>query len=398
MKKHLVILCGIYYPDPSPTGLCAKRFAEILLDNYDIDVICISDNARNENLTLPNEIRIHTLIGAQMSAAKRATGFEKLVLHTFNAIQMKTRLLGNLSWFRSRARKELLRIQKQHPINSILSICSPFAAHCATMDFLRSHPNVHWCGYTVDPYATLNRIRPVGYSFKHLVDIEHKVFEAMNEVLLSEEIFENRKDLFVGIEHCHPLPYLLPEMRTDSKDRRFFCHENINCVYAGSFHKTIRNPKSMLNAFSKLKCSNIFLHLFFKGCESIVDEYTSQYDNIVQHECVSSNEIAQVYRDADVLVSVGNSIPEFLPSKTFEYIASCKPIIHFYLRGCLNPILSRYPAALQVEYSDDNNCITSILDFILTSKAIKVDIRDIFSIYAKNSKNNVASILKTSLQ
>ena len=44
MKKHLAIICGVFYPNPSATGKSAKQFAELLSDEYDIDVICLSED------------------------------------------------------------------------------------------------------------------------------------------------------------------------------------------------------------------------------------------------------------------------------------------------------------------------------------------------------------------
>ena len=49
MKKHLVLLCGVVYPNPSPTGKAALRYVSLLEDEYDISVIGIGKFKKNES-------------------------------------------------------------------------------------------------------------------------------------------------------------------------------------------------------------------------------------------------------------------------------------------------------------------------------------------------------------
>ena len=36
MKQHLVMIVGMFYPQPSPTGKCAEAYVDLLKDQYDI--------------------------------------------------------------------------------------------------------------------------------------------------------------------------------------------------------------------------------------------------------------------------------------------------------------------------------------------------------------------------
>lgn len=388
MKKHLAVICGIFYPEPSPTGLCAGRFSELLLTDYEIDLICISSNGLSETAVLKNGITVHTLAGTRLSKEKAASGLTKKILHFAGSAQLKLFFLGNLSWYRKAAKACLEKINSDYPLDAVFSICSPFSAHYAAMDFKSKYPSVHWCAYTVDPYSTENRIRAVTCSLKKLKNKERYVLSKPDSLLLSEEVYESRKDLYENRPDCRPLPYILPERELPEGKRRFFKAEDINCVYAGSFYKDIRNPEEMLKTFAALKDARIKLHLFSAGCEELVERYVGECPNIILHSRIPHADIPALYRDADILVEVSNNVAEFLPSKTYEYIATGKPILSF---GNGNKALEAYPLALSISTAADSG--KSAKEFILKNKGSVLSEKEIRDIYRKHTAPVVKQIL-----
>lgn len=393
MKKHLAIICGIFYPEPSATGMCAKRFANLLSDGYEIDIICLSENEEQTTVDFANGMKVHKLAGRRMSAESRSHGIMKKAIHLLGGVQIKTQLLGNLTWYRKAAYQKLEELHSVHGLDVVFSICSPLAAHYAAGDFKRSHPSVHWCGYTVDPYAARNRIRPVWCSYKQMIEAERKVLLSMDSVLLSEEVFKRRPELYRGCKCCQELPYILPELQSDTEKRCFFDDKDINCVYAGSFYRDIRNPECMLDLFSHLNEPRIKLHLFSRGCEELVRKYADGASSIIVHEQVSTSEMAQVYQDADILVNIGNATPEFMPSKTFEYIATGKPIINFYYEKCVNEVLARYPLCLQLQNASVDGRTQILREFALKNGRKRVEESEIRKLYYNNSSDYVSEIL-----
>ncbi len=394
MKKHLAILCGIFYPNPSATGQCTKRFAELLSDAYEIDIICMSDDETTAEVDTGQGIRIHKIAGRRMGMEARSRGGCKKLLHLLGGVQIKTQLLGNLKWYRDAARRKLEEICAAHKLDVVFSVCSPFAAHCAAMDFKRTHPAVHWCGYTVDPYAAKNRIRPFWCGFERLIAEERAVLQRMDTVLLSEEVYKNRPELFRGCSNCRELPYMLPAVTAKRTERTFFDAQNINCVYAGSFYRDVRNPECMLRTFSRIKDPGIKLHLFSSGCDDLVRTYTEQSPGIVLHPRVSVSEIAQVYQETDVLVNIENSTEEFMPSKTFEYIATGKPIVNFYCGECGGrEALELYPLCFQVRNAPGCEDATGLEKFLSANRGKSVSAGELEKIYSKYSRERISEIL-----
>ena len=397
MKKHLVIICGVYYPNPSPTGLCAKRFAELMLDEYDIDLISLSENGQSETVKDDNGITVYTLSGTRASAEKKASSITKKILHSIGGIQIKTLMLGNLKWYEKNVIKKLRDINRSCKIDTVFSICSPMAAHSAAYKYKKENKNVKWCAYTVDPYSSKGRIRPVFCSFDKLALYEKNILSKADKLLLSEEVYKNRLDLYDGKDECEPLPYMLPYETTGAEQERIFSKEDINCVYGGRFYPSLRDPEKMLKCFCGIKNSKIKLHLFSVGCEETVSKFAKVSPNIILHDQVSHKEILNVYEEADILISVGNNSLEFFPSKIFEYIITRKPLIHFYGCGVRDSLLEAYPHVLQI----DNNleeCETDALEHFIFSDKEEITRAQIEQIYYKHTGENIKSILKRSLR
>ena len=397
MKKHLAIVCGIFYPEPSPTGLCVKRFTELLADGFDIDIICISIDGKNayiEKKISGGEIRIHLVGCKRIEYEQKSSRIIKKIIHSIGSIQIKVRKLGNLSWYRKKALKKLEEINQKRKLDIIFTVCSPMAAHFSGIDMKKRHPEIKHCGYTVDPFSAKTRIRPFYMKYERIVEVERKVLKKLDCILLSEEIIDNRPDLVNKLSHYIELPYMLPESRNGRIAEKFYYSEGINCVYAGRFYKEIRNPEYMLQMFSRLEKFKINLHLFYSGCEGIVEKYAFQFSNIIVHKQVSHELMEAVYEQADVLVGIGNTTSDFFPSKIFEYIVARKPIIYINHNNMKNEILQQYPIVLQISDVDDNKItVQNLKDFCENNKGREITLDDINQRYSKHSKGHIKYIL-----
>lgn len=393
MKKHLAVLCGVYHPSPSPTGLCTKRYISLLQDRYEIDVICIS-SADTPRQAEEDGIRVHALLGKRMQLERRGSSLLRSAARAVGAAQMKTAVLGNLTWFYEQALTLLKQIHSEHPVDAVFSVCSPFAAHCAAKEFKRKNPNVRWCAYTVDPYAADGRIRPLHYSLKRLAAHECDVCACADVLLLSEEVYAARKDLRGCCGDCRRLPYLLPEISDAPMQNTALSGEQINCVYAGRFYPKLREPELMLSAFHALADPALRLHLYSVGCEDTVKRYAALDGRIVLHTPVSHEKIGEIYRCADVLFNVENSLPEFLPSKLFEYIAACRPIVSFG-GGQSRQLLGVHPVALQISGTEDAAIL--LRDFLRENHGVAIPAAAIEAAFERHSSRSIRCILVDAL-
>lgn len=391
MKPHLVIVCGILFPQPSPTGLCALRYASLLKEEYDVEFVALTSNGKSEDAFIDG-FRVHTLTSRRLALEHRAKGVVRTIIHRIGSIQLKLFLTGNMGWYRWSVGEKLEQLHKERPIDALFTVCSPFTAHQAGMDFKQKHKEVRFCAYTVDPFAAPTRIIPFGKRYEDLIRHESSVCETTDCLFLSEEALSSRQDVYGNVPNVMALPYLLPEAIPGRED--YFANDAVNCVYAGSFYKELRNPEYLLKVFSALKNRNVVLHLFSSGCDDIVRHYAQKSDNIVMHGYVSQEELRDVYSSCDFLIGVGNASKEFLPSKTYEYISLRRPIVFFNPKGFHNDVLEKYKYSLQL--SDDKpieEAVGCLEGFVDNNRISDITDEELQEIYKYNTPTHIRSLL-----
>ncbi len=407
---------GIYYPHPSPTGKCARQYVDLLKGDYDVDVIYIRSCVNEVDGLLVDGRRLFGLLDWRLKLEVMLDEFARKtvskILRTLSCIgilcvkavgKLQSMVLfpNNLKWFYKKAYRKLEAINREYPVDVVFTVNSPFSAHLAGEMFKKRHLNIRWVTYTVDSFyaGSKGSSKRANGRLKRAFLAEKRVLANADVNFLSEEVYEHGTELYADIRHkTLPLPYVLPEPSVERYDG--FDPEKINLVYAGRFYKDIRNPEYLFQTFLLTTNPDVILHLYaVSDCEALLDEYVKKSaGRIVRHEIVSVSEIKKVLNSADFLVSIGNSVPEFKPSKIFEYIASGIPIINFYYAENVDDVLTRYPLSLQISnklsHVNAANCIDG---FIVGNKGLRVPYSKITELYKKNSPEKIGYLLSTAM-
>ena len=412
MRKHLVVVLGLFYPQPSPNGRCAWQLINILMDKYDVSVVCMQSTntvyfgKSIEGVRLYTVCNLRTRIEVSLSIlrnAKKSIVFLKAIDLLIKAVKGAGRVQSmlqwpnNMLWFRNKAYHQLEQIDDECAIDVILTVNSPFSAHLAGQDFKKKHPSIRWVTYTVDPWLRSMKTFRFFNSRKIVRDekAECSVYCEADLNMVSEEIFLAEKELFKNIEaKVYELPYMMTPRKCAQNDK--FDDSQIKLLFAGRFYRDIRNPEYFLKTFASQTNPNLVLHLDASGdCEDIIDKYVSiAKGRIVKHQQVSLSEIQTIMSCADVLINISNSVPEFRPSKIFEYISTGVPIINFY-KYVPDEVLAQHPQCLQVHENAGNieRNIAEFGKFCADSKGKKVGILELETIYEKHSRTNIEKLL-----
>ena len=395
MKKHLVMIVGKYYPTPSATGRCAEDHILLVQEEYDIDVVCVSslncgvyEYAQKKVFPVGNRFYYYQNL---LESRKNLYHIFKMPVYFFDFFRNP----NNLHWYVKAAYKKLEEINSEKTIDVIFSVGAPMASHCAAMRYKEIHPEVRWVTYSVDSYAAQNKNK------ERFREFEKGVLAKSDYNLLSEEIYGNSSFLYENCrERVGTLPYLLPAIRHEMGHKHYFDSTKTNFVYAGSFYREIRNPAFLLEAFMHTR-EDAILHLFCSSdCEELINQaVATSHGKIVRHGMVGPDEIADVYAEADVLVSVGNNLPEFKPSKTFEYIATCKPILNIYYNGLKDDVLENYPMTLQICNSAETILSAKEIDEFISTYAGKIVLEDeIKNRFRKYMPDSIQAIMTNALR
>jgi len=176
---------------------------------------------------------------------------------------------------------------------------------------------------------------------------------------------------------------------TCKSPHKLLTNNMINLVYVGSLPAKIRSPHYLLNTFMAINNAN--WNLYFIGDESctIVNEFAKKNNHIHVIGRCNHDTIIQYEKEATALINIGNSNPNMVPSKIFEYMSLGKPIISTM------PIktepsaayLNKYPCSLLI-YEDQSNYAESaqlIEDFIKNNNKCAIDLNKLLVDFYANT-------------
>lgn len=413
--KRVVMVTGVVYPQPSPPGKIALHFANILKEKFNVSIIFMQTTLNETNGYKTNGIEYYSVFGLRLffevffrtksektksKFAQKLLGFLVLSMRAIGRVESMFLFPNNLRWHYIKSYKKLLKLNEEQRIDAVFSICSPFSAHLAAKKFKKRNPQIQWITYTVDPFAISERLNNIAL-FKYFKDkknlfVEKQVYQEADYNLVSEEVYKSEAKAFSGLEYkTKQLPYLL--IKPAEPENRFFSRSKFNLLYAGRFYKDIRNPEFMFQSFLNIKDKSFLLHLFsMSDCKELIDKYIEKSNGrIINYPPVSISEISQLLMSADILISIGNSVPEFKPSKTFEYISTGKPIINFYRNDLIDDSLAHYPLSLQINEDTIDIAESSLKmeSFCIEKKGAILDWIEVNRLYKKHSIENIKETL-----
>ena len=177
----------------------------------------------------------------------------------------------------------------------------------------------------------------------------------------------------------------------------------IHLAYFGALVRDYRNPTYLIQILKKLNQKvRIQCEFFTRGnCEDIVSDSAQESPDVfIQRGYVDQETVARKQNSVDFLVSIGNKLSGTdysLPSKTIEYIAMGKPIIH--IAGGDNDsaiaYLEKYELACILYQNDDlNSNIDKLIRFVKESKGKQVPFEVVKNEFYHNSPDYTAEIIK----
>lgn len=295
-------------------------------------------------------------------------------------------------------KKQLKKALKDNPDTScIIASGFPFDTIMATLSTKAKIPFVE---YKLDPWGTNVTF---SQNFKYLQD-EKKADKNASAIFVTPLVYKNYLDGLYPIDISKVFPVEFPELvEPNSSDSNTIELNDsyVNCAFVGTFYQHIRTPEPLLKLFSSLKEEQIKLHLV--GNTSYLKQSYPELidDNIVLHGYQPKKVANEFLKKCDVLVNLGNTNSDQLPSKLIEYFSFGKPILNLTL--CENcPSLSyieKYPLSCTVsafcDYGDTS--IKQAKEFILTSKNKALDFETVKNLFPECTIEYVSEKLYTSI-
>lgn len=391
MKKNVLIIDLEYYAENANT-LILDRLWSALDEAYNVTVGCFSpQNTRTFNKN-KNIIKVpYYSLNKQINTAK----LKLLDYFQIGRYCLKSRLRRdgvdekNAFFFV----KELKMATNIKQFDMVISVSNPFSSHIAASIISKTY-NIPWIAYYFDPFfsnATLCESR-IAVRKKR----EEYWLRNVKTVLMTYPTDVDYQDRRVNFAE-KIIRAEMPGIRTDIYKAHNTQLKKIECYFIGNLYSDIRNPQNTINLFSLLED---FADLYFVGGyygEPI--EAVSIPKNVFFLGKKEASELDLIYERANVLVNIGNSIINQMPSKIFEYISTGKPIVNIYKdENCPTlRYLKQYELSLNIFENDIINHkldVSNKLRIFLEDNADKiVDINRIKKDFNDNTYKKVAETL-----
>lgn len=372
---HIVVVTGYYYPYMVPPAGCAKHYLVELAKENEVEVICPPSNIHYTKTTVQDGIKINyinSIPNRFLSLIKtnqeehRNEWITKQMFNVYRGLRYLKSFISKEPYETSLVRpyvEGLSKIHAANPIDVIISVSFNFYTHASVLKFKKFHPKVKWITYTTDPLA-YNEVNIIEKrKMAHAIAVEQDVYSTCDYCITTEEMSQNLLyDYHISPDKVLTLPFLLLDKPLNVASGT---NSRPLVVYAGYLYYEIRNPRTMLEVFSRVKDADLQLHVagdrFIR--QMLGQEYPS---NIHIDGLVSRDKYIELLGRADVLINMCNTVKLQAPSKLTELISTGKPIINFYYnKDSGYRMIERYPLGLNIsnsmDYDEASNNVSSFI-------------------------------------
>lgn len=391
-KKYLFLLDSLP-PCKSANGICVSKILTQFPNISDVWAVTVEDGSPCNKLGV-SEKRIPQSPWNKIAEFCRRKGKNSFYSLLLRPLLLIKRLIMLPVWpvtsFSAcyNFYKEASHLVKTRGITHVVAVCVP-GETLISMIFLkiRFRNKIKTIMYPLDVtlggkfsgFSFENRLSAFFSSFFYRLcaRFADKIIVLENTIALYKDKLSTQSQKF---EICG-LPLIENEISVAKK----IDENNIHLLYGGNIIKSIRNPDFLfrfLNECSQKNLGNVTVHIYGFVSEPLLKDFVSKYNSVVflYHGWVSEDVLSQAIIDADALISIGNNVGHFIPSKLFKYMSLKKPIIHFsFIENdpCV-PYLKKYEHSYIIRNNEKTDA-REFSDWLMTRpEKIDVDLEKLF--------------------
>lgn len=204
--------------------------------------------------------------------------------------------------------------------------------------------------YQVDPCSS-NEEYPSSMR-KKLSLFEERLFKMADRIITTGILMNEAQGKYTDEVISKMVAMEFPNVIQKSLENHTDANGDLKCVFTGYIYSNIRDPEYTFRLFNHLD-SNIHLELI--GYLPPEEKAKSKKYEVIAHGLMSLQETRAEIEKAHILVNIGNSMLNQVPSKLFEYISYGKPIVNICKnRNCPTlKYLTHYPYVLNLFEEDE---------------------------------------------
>lgn len=377
MKKVLIVL-GKYIQQTEPNGICMRKIMEEWTNKVEAHIISM-ESERQSNLSF----FIHPVYYS-MPKNTIAKIFFKIRKFIFAPVA-ELNLVNHI-------RSEITNLCSTNSFDAVIAVMNPAEAVEAVYRSKKIIGNGKFILYEIDPAS--NRYKtPKGVIQKYwLLRTKHwerKIYSSADSIIHMKSHQAHYSSPYYS-EFRDKTTYMdIPGVYSPLVEYEKAQHEVKILLYSGAFYPKLREPNFMLESLRDIPKNNYKLVIYTGQMHNKICFLADKIDlNYSLHPLVPQKDIEKITAEADILLSVGNKDSDFLPSKILSYIATGKPIIHYYFdeSDVSLPYLKKYNNSLLICMSEQHDEVTKkIKEFIDTASTLQMSFSQIASAFAENT-------------
>ena len=388
--SKVLILISEYIGTPLANGICMRNIVRSLKNNgNEVYVLCYkTDNG----ITEPNTFTILAPDNNSSTSIrlKKLSNLKKMILLSLRP-DINKKLVQD---FECKA----LEICKKYNIDTLVATYNPIETVVALCNIKKQLNEIKAIIYELDSYGDgigVTAYRIWKNAFNKLCKKNYSIVDRVI-IMQSHSDYWNKS---FGVRYGTKLKVADIPMLIERNQTKYHNHGTfVSMIYTGNISKRYRSPSYLLSVLLTLKDFMDFRFTFYSrgDCESELNEVVSLTDNIFSKGYLPKDELDEIILRSDVLVSIGNSVSNSLPSKVIDYISYGKPIIHFSSQKndvCIR-YFKNYPLALVIdETMPTESACHQIRRFINEYKGKSVEYNVIKKMFYKNDPQYSAKLI-----
>lgn len=398
---NVVLLVDKFYPTPQANENCARAILEAMDDCY-VDVICKVNSEEAYQKVMQLNGGIPPVLVPEALSMMDTNAFRRL---KYIFMKLWKLFFGRL--YSNQAAKVYIssfeHIYKQKKVDAVVAVQSPLDSVEAACRLKTKYPEIKMILYDVDTASNCS----MGILERRFANFY------LNKVYRWEKRVFSKADLIVHLaQHkshfSQPqyVPFLektlfqeVPLLKCGIVPSRSGDNQPISFLYSGSFYRKFRSPDLITDLMDYVCDNDAYMTSYYVNPEyypTLSEKYADK-KNICVSRFVPEQQLKEILRNTDFLLSLGNKDSEMFPSKVVQYVAARKPIIHVYqsANDPVIPFLENYPDKLLIDSNRDfdGNC-GKILAFINQERP-PITVEDIQKRYeAYSAKYNAEQIIR----
>ena len=252
---------------------------------------------------------------------------------------LSEKFLGKLDHDDTRMLERLYEREVRKAVNlknydAVVSFSAPILAHGCASRMVRG-TNVPWIPVCLDPYFSHRIFGPEGLEERKMR--EEKYMEPAAKVLVAyptDRDYLRAKVAFADKLVSVEMPGVSVPKGTDPIGAKPDHPDQVQVIHSlragffGSMYREIRDPRPAIALFNEVAKDPEITVTFAGHLEDLPEEELFPKESNIRYLGVlKGDDLAKAYAETDILINIGNSVDNQMPSKIFEYISTGKPIM-----------------------------------------------------------------------